>query len=126
MVQVLQPFAKIPNAILPIDSSQILVLRDYTENVKRMLEMIKEVDVAVPSEFVDEVIPIKYALASEIASALNSLSSGGGGTTVGGSTTGGAPAAGSGASARVPVPARAGWAASGAWAGWGRRLSGAA
>jgi general secretion pathway protein D len=87
MVQVLQPFAKIPNAILPIDSSQILVLRDNTENVKRMLEMIREVDVAVPSEYISEVIPIKYALASEIASALNSLSSGGGGTTVGASTT---------------------------------------
>ena len=89
MVQVLQPFAKIPNSILPVDSSQILVLRDYTENVKRMLELIKQVDVVVPSEFVDEVIPIKYALASEIASALNALSSGGGGATVGGGTTGG-------------------------------------
>ncbi|HWQ91264.1 MAG TPA: secretin N-terminal domain-containing protein, partial [Clostridia bacterium] len=90
MVQVLQPFAKIPNAILPIDSSQILVLRDNTENVKRMLEMIREVDVAVPSEFISEVIPIKYALSSEIANALNSLSSGGGGATVGGSGTTGA------------------------------------
>ena len=41
MVAVLQPFVKIPNAILPIDTSQMLVLRDYTENVKRMLELIK-------------------------------------------------------------------------------------
>ena len=87
MVQVLQPFAKMANAILPIDSSQILVLRDFTENVKRMLEMIKKIDVAIPSEFTSEVIPIKYALASDIASALNSLSSGGGGASVG---TGGA------------------------------------
>jgi general secretion pathway protein D len=84
MVAILQPFIKIPNAILPIDSSQMLVLRDYAENVKRMLELIKEIDVAVPSEFVSEVIPIKYAQASEIAGALNSLSSGGGGATVGG------------------------------------------
>ena len=80
MVQVLQPFAKIPNSILPIESSQIIVLRDYSENVKRMLEMIKEVDVSIPSEYVSEVIPIKYALSSDIANALNSLSSGGGGT----------------------------------------------
>lgn len=92
MVTVLQPFAKMQNSILPIDSSQILVLRDYTENVKRMLEMIREVDIAVPSEFVQEVIPIKYALASEIASALNSLSSGGGGATVGSTGTGGGSA----------------------------------
>ena len=92
LVQALQPFAKIPNAILPIEGSQMLVLRDFTENIKRMLELIKEVDVNVPSEYENEVIPIKYALASEIASALNSLSTGGGGTTVGGGggTAGGA------------------------------------
>jgi general secretion pathway protein D len=87
MVPVLQPFVKIPNAILPIDTSMMLVLRDYTENVKRMLEMIKEIDVAIPSEFVSEVIPIKYAKSSDIASALNSLSSGGGGASVGGGGT---------------------------------------
>ncbi len=89
MVPVLQPFVKIPNAILPIDTSMMLVLRDYTENVKRMLELIKQIDVAVPSEFVSEVIPIKYAQASEIAGALNSLSSGGGGgAAIGGGTSG--------------------------------------
>jgi general secretion pathway protein D len=87
MMTVLQPFASaIPNPILPIDASQILVLRDYTENVKRMLEMIKKVDVSIPSEFVSEVIMIKYAQATEIANALNSLSSGGGATSVGAST----------------------------------------
>jgi general secretion pathway protein D len=89
MVQVLQPFSKVPNAIVPIDSSQILVLRDFTENVKRMLEMIAKVDVAIPAEFIQEVIPIKYALASDISSALNSLSSGGGGATVGSTGAGG-------------------------------------
>ena len=89
LVQVLQPFAKIPNAIIPIDSSMVLVLRDFTENVKRMLEMVAKIDVIVPSDFEEEVIPIKYALASDIASALNSLSSGGGGTTVGSGAGGG-------------------------------------
>jgi general secretion pathway protein D len=88
LVQALQPFAKAPNPILPIDSSQILVLRDFAENVKRMLELIKEIDVSVPSEYKSEVIPIKYALASDIASALNALGSGGGSTTVGSSSTG--------------------------------------
>lgn len=84
----LQPFAStVANPILPIDSSQLLVLRDYTENVKRMLEMIGELDVTVPPEFISEVIPIKYAKASEIANALNSLGGGGGTATVG--STGG-------------------------------------
>jgi len=98
LVQALSPFASagIANGILPIESSQILVLRDYSENVKRMLEMVKKIDVVVPSEYDSEVIPIKYALASDIASALNSLSAGGGGTTVGG-TAGGTGAAYGGA-----------------------------
>lgn len=92
LVPVLTPFASpgLANGILPIDSSQILVLRDYSENVKRMLEMVKKIDVSVPSEYVSEVIPIKYALASDIASALNSLSTGGGATTVGATAGGGA------------------------------------
>jgi len=51
LVPVLTPFVKIPNAILAIDTSQMLVLRDYTENVKRMLELVKEIDVAFQSEF---------------------------------------------------------------------------
>lgn len=89
LVQVLTPFAKVPNGILPIDSNQILVLRDNAENVKRMLELIREIDVAVPSEYISEVIPIKYAMASDIAAALNSLSAGGGTTSVGARAAGG-------------------------------------
>ncbi|HTX20330.1 MAG TPA: secretin N-terminal domain-containing protein [Candidatus Aquilonibacter sp.] len=74
----LTPFAKLPNSIIPLDSNGILIIRDYAENVKRMLEMIKQVDVNIPEEYISKVIPIKYALASDIASALNSL--GGSGT----------------------------------------------
>jgi general secretion pathway protein D len=99
MVAVLQPFMKIPNAILPIDASQILVLRDYTENVKRMLEMIDRVDVSIPSEYDSEVIPIRYAKASDIANVLNTLSAGGGGGTTigsGGSSRGGLRTTGGG------------------------------
>jgi general secretion pathway protein D len=82
MVPILTPFAKLANSILPIDSNQILVLRDNAENVKRMLQMIDRVDVSVPAEYISEVIPIKYALADDIASALNSLGGTGGGSTV--------------------------------------------
>ena len=89
VVQVLAPFQKMPNAAIAIDSSGIIVLRDYTENVKRMLEMIAKVDVSVPAEIESEVIPIKYALAGDIASALNSVSSGSQTTTVGSGAGGG-------------------------------------
>jgi general secretion pathway protein D len=84
LVAVLTPFGKIPGGVTAIDSSQMLVLRDFTENIKRMLEMIREIDKEVQAEYTQEVIPIKYAKAADIAGALNSLSSGGGGTTMGG------------------------------------------
>ncbi len=92
MAPLLQPFAKLPNAIVQFDNNGILVLRDDAENVKRMMEMIDRVDVSVPTEYISEVIPIKYALAEDIASALNSLGGTGGGSTVsigGSSSTGG-------------------------------------
>ena len=49
------------------------LLRDRTENVQRMLQVIEEMDVAPPTEYISEVIPVKYAKASEIANALKKL-----------------------------------------------------
>ncbi len=69
----LTPFAQIPNSILAIDSSQILVIRDYSANVKRMLELLKSIDVIAPLDFDSEVIPIKYAKVGDIVSALSTL-----------------------------------------------------
>lgn len=91
MVPIITPFSKLPNSILPIDANGILVLRDNAENVKRMLQMIDRVDVSVPAEYISEVIPIKYALAEDIANALNSLGGSGSGSTVsfGGSSSSG-------------------------------------
>jgi general secretion pathway protein D len=85
MVPIIQPFAKLANSIISIDSNGILVLRDDAENVKRMLEMISKVDVTVPEEFISEVIPIKYAMVDDIANALNSL--GGSSSAIGSATT---------------------------------------
>ena len=57
--------------------------------------MIEKIDVNVPAEYISEVIPIKYALAGDIASALNSLGGSGGGATVSvGGSTGAAPISG--------------------------------
>jgi general secretion pathway protein D len=81
IVQAIQPFAKL-NSITPLDSNGILIIRDYAENVKRMLEMIDQVDISSPAEYVSEVIPIRYALADDIANALNSLGGSGSGATV--------------------------------------------
>ena len=90
VVAALQPLAKMPQSIMAINSSGILVLRDYEENVKRMLELIEKIDVVPIQEFESVVIPIKYALAGDIADVIGSLTSGGGAvTTVG--TRQGAP-----------------------------------
>ena len=96
MIPIIQPFARLQNSILAIDSNGILVLRDYAENVKRMLEMIDQIDVSVPAEYISEVIPIKYALAEDIANALNSLGGGGGATVSVGGSTAAAPISGIG------------------------------
>jgi general secretion pathway protein D len=85
MVPIIQPFAKLQGSIFPIDDNYILVIRDYAENVKRMLEMIDRIDVSVPAEYISEVIPIRYAKVDDIASALNALGGGGGATVTIGS-----------------------------------------
>ena len=94
MIPVIQPFSKLANSILAIDSNRILVLRDYAENVKRMLEMIEQIDVNVPAEYISEVIPIRYAKVDDIASALNSLSGSGGATVSIGSSAAPSPISG--------------------------------
>jgi general secretion pathway protein D len=84
---VLQPFSRMPKSIIALPSTQTLILRDYAENVDRMVEMIKRIDVLTPLAIKPRVIAIKYALASDIASALSALGASGG-TAVGKSSSG--------------------------------------
>lgn len=46
---VLQPFAKTPSSIVPVESSGLLLLRDYSTNVRRMLEVVQRMEAAQPS-----------------------------------------------------------------------------
>jgi type II secretory pathway component GspD/PulD (secretin) len=72
LVALLQPFSSdVRNPILAIDSEQNLVLRDLPQNVERMLQVIQGVDVEPPPEYISEVIPFKYAKASEIIAAIH-------------------------------------------------------
>jgi len=86
----LAPFGKLPNGILPIDATGALVLRDNAINIKRMLEVLEKIDVAVPSEEEFKVIPVNYALVADVAQVLGSLTASGpaGGTSTTGSRTG--------------------------------------
>jgi type II secretory pathway component GspD/PulD (secretin) len=87
VVKALGLFAKSQASIIYIPSTQSLILRDYSENVKRMLEMVEKIDVSSPLIIKPRVIPIKYALASDISSALSQLGAGGG-SSVGRSSSG--------------------------------------
>jgi type II secretory pathway component GspD/PulD (secretin) len=103
LVPILTPYAQVLNNILAIDPSSMLIIRDYSVNVKRMMELIKQIDIVAPLEFESELIPIKYAKAADIASALGNLggntssfgSAASGGTT--GARTGGFTPGGAGA-----------------------------
>jgi type II secretory pathway component GspD/PulD (secretin) len=116
MVPILQQFTKTPAAVLPIEGSGMLVLRDTAENVRVMLDVINRLDTTVPAEIESEVIPIKYALASDIADALNSLSGSGGGTKFGG---GGGGRTGSLGTSRTTGPGNARGYGGGGYGGGG-------
>ena len=62
----IQPFAKIPNGIVAIEESKLLVVRDYAVNVKRMMEIIKRVDVIPEDDYVFKVIPIRYGTVEDV------------------------------------------------------------
>ena len=96
-VNAISPFAsnKTGASIIPIAASQTIVLRDYSENIKRMMEVIEKIDDLTPLNVKPEVIPIKYALASDIAQVLGSLTASGPGVSVGRSSTGRLSATGS-------------------------------
>jgi hypothetical protein len=40
----LQPFAKMPNSIVAMNSSGLLILRDYSSNIRRMLRVLAKID----------------------------------------------------------------------------------
>jgi len=99
LTKLLEPFSRLPKSILALPATQTLILRDYAENVDRMLEMVRKIDVLTPLVVKPEVIPIKYALASDIASALSALGASGG-TSVGRPSSGSTSFGGNGLTAR--------------------------
>ncbi len=91
-VDTVKQFAKNQNGIIGIPTTKTLVLRDYAINVKRMLEVLKKIDVEVEKDWELEVIPIRYGRVEDISATMNSVISGGGG----GAGTGGALGTGTG------------------------------
>ena len=95
-VPTITPFAKNANGIVALASTKTLVLRDYSINVKRMLEVLAKIDIEVEEDFQLEVIPIKYGKVDEIYATLNSVIGGGGVSGAPGGGVGGAGVGGMG------------------------------
>ena len=95
-VPTITPFAKNANGIVALASTKTLVLRDYSINVKRMLEVLAKIDIEVEEDFQLEVIPIKYGKVDEIYATLTSVIGGGGVSGTPGGGVGGAGVGGMG------------------------------
>ncbi|HEX7862332.1 MAG TPA: secretin N-terminal domain-containing protein [Verrucomicrobiae bacterium] len=85
----LQTMTKMPTAVTAVDSNQTLILRDYSSNIKRMLEIIEKIDVMPETDFTLEVIPVRYGKVGDIHATMQALISGAGGGVAGGATLGG-------------------------------------
>ena len=88
-VEILQPLTSNPEGLIPIDSSQTLIVHSDATTMKQMLEVIKSIDVTPELEHTLEVIPIRYGKVDDLFQTLSSLISGSAGTpptTPGGST----------------------------------------
>lgn len=73
VVASIQPFAKIPNGIVSIEESKLVVIRDYAVNVKRMIEILKRVDVVPEDDYSFKVIPIRYGMVDDINNVVGTL-----------------------------------------------------
>ncbi|MCC6232355.1 MAG: hypothetical protein IT580_06900 [Verrucomicrobiales bacterium] len=78
IAQAVQQFAsgKVQNPVLVFDDQNFFIVRDMSANVKRMAELIKELDVTPELDYKLEVIPIRYGKVDEIFDTLNSVVTG--------------------------------------------------
>ena len=72
-MDLLATLAKTPNAVTTVEGSNVLILRDSANNVKRMLTVLTELDVEPGIKEEYELIKIRYALSADIAAVLSTL-----------------------------------------------------
>ena len=71
-VELLVAFAKSPQAVTAVESTGTIVLRDFSNNVRRMLDMLEYIDVEEINDLEIAVVKIKYALSADIAQVISS------------------------------------------------------
>jgi general secretion pathway protein D len=77
LVTVLRPLISANNTINASPGSNALVITDYADNLQRIAQMIAELDKPSQTDF--EVVPLKHALASDLAPVLQRMADAGGG-----------------------------------------------
>jgi general secretion pathway protein D len=87
LVAVLRPLISANNTINANLGSNSLVITDYADNLQRIAKIIGALD--QPSSSDTDVIPLRYAVASDLAPMVQRLSDGGGGPTQPGTPTAG-------------------------------------
>ena len=76
-VELLVAFAKSPQAVTAVESTGTIVLRDFSNNVRRMLDMLEYIDVEEINDQEIAVVKIKYALSADIAQVIGSYTANG-------------------------------------------------
>jgi hypothetical protein len=59
LAQALQPFASMPNSILGVDHADLMVFRDFSSNVRRMLHVLERIDKVTPEDKLEKKKPAK-------------------------------------------------------------------
>src|SRR5262249_48707844 len=72
MVQVLQPMVSADGLVIPYPQTNSLILTDSAPNVKRLLGMLEDLDVE-GYERMTEVIPLKHAIAADLAKKIEEI-----------------------------------------------------
>ena len=75
LLAVLRPLISPNNTINANPGNNSLVITDYADNLKRMAKIIAALDVPASTDM--DVIPVRYAIASDLASMVNKLMEGG-------------------------------------------------
>ena len=76
LLAVLRPLISPNNTINANPGNNSLVITDYADNLKRLAKIIAALDVPASTDL--DVIPVRYAIASDLASMVNKLMEGGG------------------------------------------------
>ena len=83
-VEFLKPLTKTPDGLIPIDSSQTLLIHADAVTMKQLLDVLKSVDVVPEFDYSLEVIPIRYGRVTDLFNTMSSLISGSPGAAGGG------------------------------------------